>query len=272
MLIHANKEELRALAKSFYNVSRTILSIYDANQESICSYPDKMCQFCTEVRKSDELTRRCWECDRIALEKCAETHSVYIYKCHMGLIEVASPIIQSDIIIGYMLFGQITDSRDRSPILDGLEKKAEQHGLDYDKLVQGAQKIACRSPEYIASISKIIEMCANYIWQNSFLSIKNDTAAHALDLYIHENLDRKLSVSSLCTQFNMCRSTLYALSKEYFGCGISEYISCCRIEKAKRLLRDKMPVYQVAEKVGISDTNYFIRFFKKRTGVTPKKY
>ncbi len=272
MLIHADRDKLLELAKSFYDVSHTMISIYDANKKLICSYPAKMCQFCNELRKSSTLNARCIKCDDTALEKCDETRTVYSYKCHMGLMEVAVPIIQYDMIIGYILFGQITDKKDKSDLLVGLDTIAHDHGLDLAVLEEGVQKIKYRSPQYITSISHITEMCANYIWQNSFISIKNGTTAHALDLYIRGNLNKDLSVPTLCKQFSTCRSTLYSISKEHFGCGITDYVTHCRISLAKKLLREKHAVYEVAEMVGIPDTNYFIRLFKKHTGTTPKKY
>lgn len=272
MLIHTDREELLLLAKSFYDVSHTLISIYDANKKLICSYPNKMCTFCTEIRKSPTLTARCVKCDEVALEKCGETRSVYAYKCHMGLIEVAAPIMQNNLIIGYILFGQITDNKDRTSLLCGLEEVATKHKLSYDLLKESSQKVTYLSSQYITSISKIMEMCASHIWQNSFISVKNGTIAHALDIYIRENLCRDLSVSALCKRFNISRSSLYAIAKEQFGCGISDHVTRCRIARAKKLLCECYPVYQVAEMVGIPDTNYFIRLFKKHTGTTPKKY
>lgn len=273
MLINANKAELILLAKSFYNVSHTMLSIYDANNTFICSYPNKMCQFCREVRNSPELTKKCIECDLAALEKCSNTHSVYTYKCHMGLIEVAAPIIQNDMILGYMLFGQITDNKNRDTLLEGLEEKASLYNLDYEILSDGVQKIKYRSPDYIASISKIVEMCASYIWQNSIISIKNDTIAHIIDLFIRENISKKITIETLCGHFHVSRSSLYSISKKHFGCGISDYIALCRINIAKELLaKEDKSVGEISNILGMDNVSYFIRFFKKHTGITPKKY
>lgn len=272
MLVYADKEKLRELAKSFYAVSRTLLAIYDANKTCLCAYPDTMSAFCTHVRESNELTRRCHECDRAALEHCEKTRTPYVYKCHMGLVEVAVPIVQNHLIIGYLLFGQFTDSKDKTALLDGLATVADEFSLDYARLAHEVGALTYRSPAYISSISHIVEMCAAYIWQNSFMSVRQDTAAHAVDLYIRQNLTEPLSVSSLCTRFHLCRSALYSLSKEHFGCGISEYVVQCRLEEATRLLDEGLPVYEVAERVGIPDTNYFIRVFKKQRGITPKQY
>lgn len=273
MLLHADIEELRSLAKSFYDVCHTMLSIYDVDKKLICSYPNKMSVFCNEIRKNKELTKRCIECDKTALEICAKTRKVYAYKCHMGLIEVAVPIIQSDIIIGYLLFGQITDNKDKNILLSGLEKISNEYSIDYEVLKIGVNKIKYRSDKYISSISKIVEMCANYIWLNSFISLKNDSSAHAIDIYINDNIDKILNIDIIIAQFHMSRSTLYSISKKYFGCGISDYIALCRLKKAKELLKSgEYSVAQTANLVGFDDVTYFIKFFKKHTELTPKKY
>ena len=273
MLFHSNIEELSVLAKSFYDVTHTMLSVYDVNKQNICSYPRKSSVFCTEIRKSKELTEKCYECDRKALEICEKTRKIYSYNCHMGLIEVAVPIIQNDIIIGYLLFGQITDKKDKSSLLLGLEDIAKEYNINYENLKIGVSKIKYRSHEYISSISKIVEMCANYIWLNSFMSIRNDSSALAIDLYIKENLDKNLNVENICHQFHISRSALYSLSKKYFGCGITDYISICRLSAAKELLKSgDFTVAQTASKIGFDDVTYFIKFFKKHTDLTPKKY
>lgn len=55
--------------------------------------------------------------------------------------------------------------------------------------------------------------------------------------------------------------------------GISEYITKRKISKAKELLKTKnLSVIQVSLAVGYDDVSYFIRIFKKQTGMTPKKY
>ena len=273
MLVHANTEQLQRLARCFYDVSRTLLSVYDANKEKVCSYPHDLCQFCTEVRRSEKLPEKCLACDRLAFEKCDETNRLVTYKCHMGLLEVAAPIRYNHVTLGYMMFGQITDQRDKSDIAATLPAIAAKYGLDLENLQDGLQKIKYRSPSYIQSISTILEMCANYIWQNSFISIKNNATANSLDMYVKENLTDELNVEALCREFHLSRSALYSLSKEYFGCGISQHILGCRLQAAKKLLtEEEMPITYVAEKVGIPDANYFTRCFKKHTGLTPKKY
>ena len=74
-------------------------------------------------------------------------------------------------------------------------------------------------------------------------------------------------------EFKMSKSSLYLLSKEAFGKGITEYVEELRIEKAKEMLRTTGdPVSSVAEQVGYSDSNYFTKVFKKHTQATPSMW
>ncbi|MBQ1349455.1 MAG: helix-turn-helix transcriptional regulator, partial [Ruminococcus sp.] len=58
-----------------------------------------------------------------------------------------------------------------------------------------------------------------------------------------------------------------------YGITINAYISRKKITAAKQLLRfsDKS-IEQIGFEIGISDTNYFTRLFKKIEGITPGEY
>ena len=52
-----------------------------------------------------------------------------------------------------------------------------------------------------------------------------------------------------------------------------EYLTGVRIQKAKELLNTtSLMIYEVAERVGYRDAQYFSVIFKKMTGSTPKEF
>ena len=53
---------------------------------------------------------------------------------------------------------------------------------------------------------------------------------------------------------------------------INTYLDHVRIEKAKFFLSEGFKVYQVVEKIGICDIDYFYKKFKKYTGVSPSYF
>jgi YesN/AraC family two-component response regulator len=61
--------------------------------------------------------------------------------------------------------------------------------------------------------------------------------------------------------------------KKHTGMSPIQYVQYQRIEKAKALLlqsNDTVP--NIAEQIGIMDYNYFIRLFRKQSGLTPGAY
>jgi two-component system response regulator YesN len=55
---------------------------------------------------------------------------------------------------------------------------------------------------------------------------------------------------------------------EYFN----TYVDKVRIEKAKEFLTHGMKVYEVAEKVGYMNPDYFNAKFRKYVGISPTSY
>lgn len=207
------------------------------------------------------------------MEVCRRTRKSNIYHCHMGLVEVVTPIICNNMILGYVLFGQITDHIDKTLILENIKAVAGKYHLDQDEMIAGLQDIRYCSDEYIKSTTRLLEMCANYIWLNNIIVARGDSPALHISQYIRENLREDLSVPMLCRKFNIGSSTLYNISINNFGCGIIEFIARLRDEYAKELLRTTtLSIAEIAEQAGFKNYNYFIRFFKKRNGCTPKVY
>ena len=91
--------------------------------------------------------------------------------------------------------------------------------------------------------------------------------------YVKVHLDEKITLADLCRETNYSPSRLSALFKKETNLSPIEYIILCRIEKAKELLIEGiMNEEDIGYKVGFSEENYFIRAFKKRTGITPYQF
>ncbi|TBL78500.1 helix-turn-helix transcriptional regulator [Paenibacillus thalictri] len=64
-----------------------------------------------------------------------------------------------------------------------------------------------------------------------------------------------------------------SLFKKHTGFSPIQYLTRIRLDKAKQLLREsQMPIKQVAEEVGFTDSFYFTRLFTQDTGLTPSHY
>lgn len=80
-------------------------------------------------------------------------------------------------------------------------------------------------------------------------------------------------MSSLAEKYNISESRLSTSLRENLGMSFSKYLTSQRVQRAKELLvDDRLSVEQIAQMVGYRDYFYFIRVFKKVTGVTPSVY
>ncbi len=91
--------------------------------------------------------------------------------------------------------------------------------------------------------------------------------------FIEQNYYLELDVQTLCDYVNYSRSYLSRVFHQETGYTIPEYINKIRMDNAMELLRDtKLSLREVAATVGIPDSFYFSKLFKKYTGKTPREY
>ena len=91
--------------------------------------------------------------------------------------------------------------------------------------------------------------------------------------FIAQNYCGHVTLAEIADSVHVNRSYLSRIYKERTGKNVFDVINARRVEKAKELLQTtNMRVYEVALFVGFEDAAYFSRFFKRYTGVSPKKF
>ena len=94
-----------------------------------------------------------------------------------------------------------------------------------------------------------------------------------IEKYIEENLDKKLSLTDIAESIHMNKSYISRMFKEKAGENLFDYINKRKIEKAKQLIKNnELRMYEIALNVGMEDTAYFSRVFKKYEGISPSEY
>jgi AraC-like DNA-binding protein len=101
-----------------------------------------------------------------------------------------------------------------------------------------------------------------------------DSIAAQAHRYILEHLyEEGLSLGELSDALHVAPSHLCHLLRMELGEPITQYIMHKRIVKACELLtRERLSVRVAGERVGYPNTQYFVRVFKRVTGMTPGKY
>lgn len=129
--------------------------------------------------------------------------------------------------------------------------------------------------EEIGSIRQIIEKYIEYLCKTEECSLEeNDNRCEQIKEYIQNNLgNSNLSMSMIIDEFSLSRSYLSTYFKKHTGYGIAEYITLCRINCAKNLLKNsRKSANEISSEVGFASLTTFFRAFKQLENTTPNLY
>ena len=91
--------------------------------------------------------------------------------------------------------------------------------------------------------------------------------------FVTENLKSELTLTMIADAVGVTSGYLSRVFSASEGKTLIHFVSEQKIAKSKQLLEDdKNSIKFIAGEIGFSSPSYFIRFFKKFTGVTPKQY
>ncbi len=91
--------------------------------------------------------------------------------------------------------------------------------------------------------------------------------------YIKANYMNNVTLEEVGQHIHVSPAYLSRLFLKEIGETFVDFLTKLRIEKAKGLLSGtKFTVYEIAEKVGYQNSKYFMKIFKKVTGITPGEY
>lgn len=150
--------------------------------------------------------------------------------------------------------------------------------LKYDKQLSPpggrdfrADVITC---ETLKGLSEILEQAMR---ETTRLIRRENEKIHALvkaaNEYIEVHACEKMSLADIANAVHANPSHLSRFYKEKTGRNLFDVVNQTRIDRAIELmLATDMKTYEIADAVGFSDTSNFSKFFKKRTGLSPREY
>lgn len=272
MKLEFNIDRLHRLLKSFYQLTGVRIVIFDLDHHEIASFPPYICSYCQKVQENKKGYERCMESNERAFAHCLKTNELYTYTCHAGLIESMIHLRIDKTIVGFIMFGQVTNIQEK-------EKRYEQIAVDGNtemsaSLRKEIDEIVYLDDEKLQSVSTILLALAKYAISEKMVSIQQEKFINDLNEFIDKNLsDCSLDVRSFSSHFHMSKTCFYTTMDKYLGTSIARYLKIKRIEKAKFLLETtEASLSEISSMVGFSDYNYFCRVFKKEVQMPAEKY
>lgn len=270
-----DQEKLQRTIDSFFMVSSIHSAVFDNKGRSIAwSQNKRRSPLCDLLRRIPAFERQCNQSDLAACMVCKQTGKGYQYRCHIGLEEIAVPIItNNNIIVGYIVSGQLVPYGQREQTLLLLLEKCQPYGVGEGELVKAYWQHQEIKPAVLDAAFEILQVCAAYVWVTKAAAIQAGSLAYRISEYISQHLRENLSTDALSEALLISRSSLNRLAQEHFGMSLQQYVRRLRIESSKELLENSpLSISAVASQVGIPDYNYFSKVFKAQEGTSPREY
>lgn len=155
-----------------------------------------------------------------------------------------------------------------NPTLSSVSLNSEAAGYRAAEILDGMMKGRLRKPR------RIVIQALGVVARRSteVIAVEDEELAHALEFIRHKN-GRDISVKHVVQEVAVSRRNLEMRFRRYVGHTILEEIQIVKLERAKRLLVETpYPISKIASLAGFGTTTYFIQFFQKRVGKTPRRY
>lgn len=153
-------------------------------------------------------------------------------------------------------------------------------------IIGGAPEIECyaRSDRAIMQIDELSSELAIYnvliqtgidyatLVQQTKSNLQHPQIVRSCVQYIASHTHQSITLDQLAEGSEYSKEYIAKLFRKHMGMSISDYIQKTRIEEAKDLLRQGKTCAEVACILNYTSQSYFIRQFKKQTGITPKVF
>ncbi|MDQ0225809.1 AraC family transcriptional regulator [Metabacillus niabensis] len=154
----------------------------------------------------------------------------------------------------------------------------EKAGQIKDKLSEIIEISMIKEDNDLLLNAKLLEIL--YLLTNLFPNIKEKNAERNGNMlfvlalqFIRNNFETDIQISEIANSLAIDRTYLHRLFKKELGVSPKEYLTECRIRKAKDLLKTTdLPISTVAKSSGYEDTQQFSKVFKHQTTYTPTQY
>ncbi|MFT0141467.1 helix-turn-helix transcriptional regulator [Alcanivoracaceae bacterium MT1] len=139
------------------------------------------------------------------------------------------------------------------------------------KFIEGSGKINDNITK--ATYALVTSCMGNNV--NPFLSIKNlrdQDRVRRITAFIRNNIQNKdLSLGYICKETGISRRVAQRVFEDHGG--INEYLRKVRLSMAHKALSNdnRESIYEIAEKLGFSNSSYFSYAFRKEFGVSPTR-
>ncbi len=152
-----------------------------------------------------------------------------------------------------------------------LKSTLDQLSTEYMSQQPGAELVVNKLTEVV--LVELIRINFGRDDKSRFIRALSDKQISRALQHLHNNPNIAWTLEKIAGNVGMSRAAFSKRFKDLVGQPMFEYLTMLRIQRAKELLKEtKLPLYEVASRVGYESDLAFTKTFKKHTGTTPTRF
>ena len=266
-------QEIKRMMDSFSEFSGLKISLIDTRFRGLLTCGYQAGEYCNLLHRTQSCLSSCLQSNTEAFQRAKETKEPYIFRCPFGFVEIVVPIVENEMVYGFLIAGPILEQNDGN--IDLLISQAEQYGAcdDREELLQATEKLRYYSADQTRAFCDMLVLLASYVLQSGELRTSYKTVGQLTKDYIKRNLSKKITLTELSMHIHCSTVTVTQHFRREFGISVMEYIAQKRQKLAVQLLCEtNLTVCEIASRCAFCDAEYFSKTFKKLYGVTPTEF
>jgi len=248
------------------------------------------CDYCTAVKRCVG-EPRCMRQKQLVMWKLRRNGmKPFFGACHMGVCEYILPVCQSGRLLAVVFASGMTPEEEPESRRRMLRAKARAASVQQERLEASYENFVRDSMVSREMLRYFAELAGERILRAGIGLTGTDEGdpyavepvredrnhggtVRAILGYIEASLPGEITLGDISSVFFLSEGHMCRLFRREMGISIMAYVKRQRMMMAARLLRDSVEsVSAIAQRVGVSDPNYFCRAFKRETGLTPTEY
>lgn len=200
-----NTNEMLSLMKDFYTLTGMKIVLFNTSYSELIAYPDTHSAFCSLFQQGG-LRKKCLDCNKYNLKKCRNKGSMIIYHCHAGLVEAVSLLLDNKTVLGYIMFGQVSDIEDKHDLKKLIISSIEKNGFKIaEKDIPSIMEVGQKTTEQIRAAAQILDACALYTVFKRMITASRASFTEQLNSYLHQHLHEPLTSNLIAKGMGVSR-------------------------------------------------------------------
>lgn len=185
-------DEMSKILRHFCEASKLITILSDFRGKMLTSEKNTSyyTSFCKHMRLTNcPLEELCMRSDAIGGLEAARRGEPYIYRCHMGFVEIAAPIVVNDMHLGMLLMGQVRtdpDKMEKIPQVFSSAAELESRPELKKKFEESFENAPVIPYEELMAFAGLMDCTANFIAQSAINQSMRDQLNTSRIKYLEE--------------------------------------------------------------------------------------